>query len=85
MTQLHKKTKLFKTKQDNKMKQYTEEAIEKLVEKYNSIIKPQYKITDEWIIYLLGEAYEYNNLVKPFYKIPENETISGNVEVFRVA
>ncbi len=53
------------------MKQYTEEAIQKLVEKYNTLIKPQYKITEDWIYYLLGNAYEYSHLVKPFYKIPE--------------
>ncbi len=67
------------------MKQYTEEAIQKLVEKYNTLIKPQYKITEDWIYYLLTEAYDYEHLVKPFYKIPENETLSGHIEVFRVA
>ncbi len=67
------------------MKQYTEEAIQKLVEKYNTLTKPQYKITEDWIYHLLGNAYEYNHLVKPFYKIPENETLSGHIEVFRVA
>ncbi len=66
------------------MKQYTEEAIQKLVEKYNALIKPQYKITDEWIYHLLGEAYEYSILVKNCFKIPKNETISGNEEVFRI-
>ncbi len=66
------------------MKQYTDKAINNLVEKYNNLTKPQYKINDEWIYHLLGEAYEYSILVKNCFKIPKNETISGNEEVFRI-
>ncbi len=67
------------------MKQYTDDEINKLVEKYNRLIKFQYRITEGWIHYLLGIAYEYGYLVKPYYIIPENETLSGHIEVFRVA
>ncbi len=67
------------------MEQYTDKDIDQLVIKYNTLVKPQFHINDDWIYYLLGEAYEYNILVKPFYKINKNETLSGNVEVFRVA
>ncbi len=66
------------------MKQYTDEAINNLVEKYNTLTKPQYKITEDWIYHLLGEAYEYSILVKNCFKIPKNETISGKEEVFRI-
>ncbi len=67
------------------MKQYGEEEIQFLVVAYNRLVTSSYQVDEDWIIYLLGEAYEYSILVKPFYKIPAIETISGNIEVFRIA
>ncbi len=66
------------------MEQYTDKDIDKLVIKYNALISPQFHITEDWIYHLLGEAYEYNILVKNCFKISKNETLSGNVEVFRI-
>ncbi len=66
------------------MDKYTDKDIDKLVIKYNALVNPQFHINDDWIYHLLGMAYEYNILVKNYFKIPKNETISGNVEVFRI-
>ena len=66
------------------MDKYTDKDIDKLVIKYNALVNPQFNINDDWIYHLLGIAYEYNILIKNCFKIPKNETLSGNVEVFRI-
>ncbi len=64
--------------------QYTETEIQVMVGNYNALVKPLYRINEDWIKYILTETVLDPVSGFPYYEIQENETLSGHREMFKV-
>ncbi len=64
--------------------QYTETEIKVMVGNYNALVKPSYRINEEWIKYILTETVLDPVSGFPYYEIPSNETLSRHCEMFKV-
>ncbi len=55
-----------------------------MVGNYNALVKPLYRINEDWIKYILTETVLDPVSGFPYYEIQENETLSGHREMFKV-